>query len=73
MTCPGTSYGHCFHHLLLQRGLLLLGLYRPVCEGGQSFYAVITNPPYVSGWLHLLLHVRVLLLLHTCARGCARA
>jgi hypothetical protein len=45
--CPGTTYGRLFHQLLLERGLLLLGLYRPVQQGGLNFRATITNPRYV--------------------------
>jgi hypothetical protein len=46
--CPGATYGRLFHQLLLERGLLLLGLYRPVQQGGLNFSAAITNPRYVS-------------------------
>jgi hypothetical protein len=46
--CPGTTYGRLFHQLLLEQGLLLLGLYRPVLQDGLRFRATITNPRYVS-------------------------
>jgi hypothetical protein len=45
-----TTYGRLFHQLLQQRGLLLLGLYRPVLQDGLSFRATITNPRYVSNF-----------------------
>lgn len=45
---PGTMYGHYFHSLLQTRGLLLLGVHRPVEQDGLRFKATITNPPFVS-------------------------
>lgn len=43
---PGSNYGRYFHHLLLKRDLLLLGLYRQVDQDGLTFRATITNPHY---------------------------
>jgi hypothetical protein len=58
INCPGTTYGRLFHTLLLERGLLLLGLYRPVQQGGLNFRATITNPRYVSK-VSFVLHYHV--------------
>jgi hypothetical protein len=49
----GMMYGALFHQLLATRGVLLLGLYRPVQHQSARFDCVMTNPPPVSavGWL----------------------
>jgi hypothetical protein len=44
----GMLYGALFHQLLATRGVLLLGLYRPVQHQSAKFDCVLTNPPQVS-------------------------
>ena len=44
----GTTYGRYWHRMLASRGMLVLGLYRPVVQAGRRFYSVITNPPEVG-------------------------
>jgi len=45
----GWLYGEYWHHLLRGRGLLALGLYRPVRQQGQRFDCVTTHVAPVSG------------------------
>ncbi len=46
--CIGWQYERLWAHMLQHKGMLLLGLYRPVVQQGRCFCAVLTNPVKVG-------------------------